>query len=171
MKELYSILLLISLVIYSEAQSDTAKSAIKDSLFTVNISDSTLILKSDSLTILAKDSLAEIIPLKNAKTLLGAASFYSRKFEGTKTATGDIFHHANLTAASNNFKLNTWVRVTNLKNGESVIVLINDRMHPTMAKKGRVVDLTSSAAKKIGLTSKIGVVKVKVEQVAKGTIE
>jgi len=171
MKELYSILLLISLVVYGEAQSDTAQSAIKDSLVILNVSDSAVILKSDSIKILDKDSLAEIAPLKNAKTLLGVASFYSRKFEGTKTATGDIFRHANLTGASNNFKLNTWVRVTNLKNGESVIVLINDRMHPSMAKKGRVVDLTSSAAKKIGLTGKVGVLKVKVEQVAKGTPE
>ena len=175
MKSLYSIFLLISLVFYSEAQSDSAIALLKDSLATTNLSDSTTISSSDSLSVSYKDSIQksipEIISEKSIKTVLGVASFYSRSFEGRKTATGEIFRHANLTAASNNFKLNTWIRVTNLKNGESVIVRINDRMHPTMAKKGRVVDLTSTAAKKIGLLGKNGVIKVKTEQVSKGTLE
>jgi rare lipoprotein A len=102
---------------------------------------------------------------KKDKGLFGIASFYSPELEGTETATGEIFEHACLTAASNNFKLNTWVKVTNLRNGKSVVVRINDRMHPRMAEKGRVVDLTLSAAKKIGLTFLAGLAKVKVEQV------
>src|SRR3954463_9517067 len=61
-------------------------------------------------------------------TLYGIASFYSANLDSTITATGEIYTHGKLTAASNNFKLNTWVRVTNLKNGRSVIVRINDRM-------------------------------------------
>jgi len=106
----------------------------------------------------------KIAPKKD-KSLLGIASFYSPNLEGTETATGEIFEHACLTAASNNFKLNTWVKVTNLRNGKSVVVRINDRMHPRMAEKGRVVDLTLSAAKKIGLTFLAGLAKVKVEPV------
>jgi len=104
----------------------------------------------------------KIVPKKD-KSLFGIASFYSPNLEGTETATGEIFEHACLTAASNNFKLNTWVKVTNLRNGKSVVVRINDRMHPRMAEKGRVVDLTLSAAKKIGLTFLAGLAKVKVE--------
>ena len=103
-------------------------------------------------------------PIKD-KGLLGIASFYSPELEGTETATGEIFEHDGLTAASNNFKLNTWVKVTNLRNGKSVVVRINDRMHPKMAEKGRVVDLTLSAAKNIGLSLLAGLAKVKVEPV------
>jgi rare lipoprotein A len=98
----------------------------------------------------------------SGKILNGTASFYSLKFEGRKTATGEIFRHAKLTGASNNFKLNTWVRVTNLSNGRSVVVKINDRMHKKMKKKGRIVDLSRSAAQKIGITHG-GLAKVKVE--------
>jgi len=101
----------------------------------------------------------------DAKSLLGTASFYSADLEGTETATGETFEHEGFTAASNNFKLNTWVKVTNLRNGKSVVVRINDRMHPEMAQKGRVVDLTLSAAKKIGLSFLAGLTKVKGEPV------
>ncbi|BAV08464.1 rare lipoprotein A [Filimonas lacunae] len=100
----------------------------------------------------------------------GVASFYSKSLEGTKTSTGETFRHQKMTAASNNFKLGTWVRVTNLRNDKTVIVRINDRMHKKMAKKGRVVDLSYSAAKKLAFISR-GVVKVKVEAVPKGTEE
>ncbi|HCL04697.1 MAG TPA: septal ring lytic transglycosylase RlpA family lipoprotein, partial [Chitinophagaceae bacterium] len=65
-------------------------------------------------------------------------------------------------AASNHFKLNTLVRVTNLKNNKSVIVLINDRMHNKMKRKGRVVDLTKHAAKELDFV-KSGLTKVSVQ--------
>lgn len=100
--------------------------------------------------------------LKKRTAITGTASYYSKKFEGRKTATGEHFHHKNLTGASNNFKLNTWVKVTNIKTGAFVVVRINDRMHRNMKKKGRVIDLTRSAAAKIGILSK-GLAKVKVE--------
>ena len=106
----------------------------------------------------------------NQQVLKGIASFYSKNLEGTKTATGEIFHHNQMTAASNNFKLNTWVRVTNLRNDKSVVVRINDRMHKRMAKKGRIIDLTRSAAKKLGFLSR-GLTKVTVEPVPEGTEE
>jgi rare lipoprotein A len=102
--------------------------------------------------------------------LYGVASFYSMHFEGVKTATGEIFSQKKLTAASNHFKLNTWLRVTNLSNGKSVIVRVNDRMHPRMAKKGRVVDLTRTGATTLGFLRK-GLTRVKVEKVAKGTVD
>lgn len=102
------------------------------------------------------------------KVITGKASFYSKSLDGTKTATGEIFRNKNFTAASNHFKLNTWVRVTNLSNGKSVVVRINDRMHRKMAKKGRIVDLSRAAAAKLGFISK-GITRVKAEVVPKDT--
>lgn len=92
----------------------------------------------------------------------GIASFYSKILDGTLTSTGERYKNAKYTAASNFFKLNTLVRVTNLKNGMSVLVRINDRMHPSMMRKGRVIDLSQSAAKKLLLNSH-GIVRVNVE--------
>jgi len=96
------------------------------------------------------------------KIIRGIASYYSHKFEGRITSTGEIFGNKNLTGASNNLKLNTWVKVTNLKNGKFVIVRINDRMHPRMKKKGRVIDLSRFAAKKLDFME-AGLAKVKLE--------
>jgi len=96
--------------------------------------------------------------------ITGIASFYGASFEGTLTATGEIFNNSKYTAACNLFKLNTLVRVTNMRNGRSVLVRINDRMHPNMLKLGRVVDLSRTAAQKINLGSK-GIVKVTLDAV------
>lgn len=102
----------------------------------------------------------------DSSTKYGIASFYSKSLDSTKTATGEIFLNSKLTAASNNYRLNTIVKVTNIRNGRTVIVRINDRMHPKMAKKGRIVDLSRAAARKLGFLSK-GLTKVKVEVVPK----
>ncbi len=99
------------------------------------------------------------------KPITGIASFYSANLDGTKTATGERYRNKKLTAASNNFKLNTLVLVTNQKNNKSVIVRINDRMHPRMKKKGRVVDLSGSAAQALDMV-KDGLVKVKVQEIS-----
>jgi rare lipoprotein A len=102
-------------------------------------------------------------PSKNIIT--GFATYYAKQFEGGQTATGEIFHHSKFTAASNSFALNTWVRVTNILTGRSIIVRINDRMHPRMSQKGRIVDLTYTAAKQLQIITK-GVSKVKVEVIS-----
>jgi rare lipoprotein A (peptidoglycan hydrolase) len=96
----------------------------------------------------------------------GTASYYSLKFEGRKTATGAKFSHAKYTAASNYFPLGVYVKVLNPKNNLFVIVKINDRMAKSMSKKGRIVDLTSVAAKEIGIF-KHGIGKVLVQKVEK----
>ena len=96
----------------------------------------------------------------------GTASYYSLKFEGRKTATGAKFSHAKFTAASNYFPLGIYVKVLNPKNNLFVIVKINDRMAKSMSKKGRIVDLTSVAAKEIGIF-KHGIGKVLVQKVEK----
>lgn len=94
----------------------------------------------------------------------GLASFYSAGLHGTLTSTGERYRNSKYTAASNLFKLNTLVRVTNMQNGFTVLVRINDRMHPNMLKKGRVIDLSGAAAKKIHSRA-TGVVQVNVEAV------
>jgi rare lipoprotein A len=101
-------------------------------------------------------------------TLYGVASYYSPYFDSLKTATGEMYLHSKLTGASNFYKLNTWVRVTNLRNGRSVVVRINDRMARRMAGKGRVIDLSRSAAKILGFM-KSGITKVRLIKVPKGT--
>ena len=98
------------------------------------------------------------------KVFYGLASFYANKFNGRKTASGEIFDQNKMTCACNAVKLGTWLRITNVHNGKSVIVKANDRIHPKMR---RVVDLTSGAAKKIGITSKNGLGRVKVEVLGK----
>ena len=94
-----------------------------------------------------------------SQTLYGQASFYNDKFNGRKTASGEKFSQKKLTAACNKLPLGTKIKVTNIGNGKSVIVKVNDRLHPKMK---RIVDLSKAAAKKIGLTT-AGITKVKVE--------
>jgi len=86
------------------------------------------------------------------------ASFYSKSFNGRKTATGDTYWDHLLTAASNIYKLGTRLLVVNKSTGKKVEVVVNDRMAPHM--KGRV-DLSRSAFQKIASVHS-GVVPVKV---------
>ena len=96
--------------------------------------------------------------------ITGIASFYSKSLNGTLTSNGERFSNAKLTAACNLFKLNTIVRVTNLRNGTYVLVRVNDRMHPRMLQKGRIIDLSQAAAKKLIINTK-GLVKVTIEAI------
>ena len=93
------------------------------------------------------------------KILYGTASFYSNSFHGKRTANGETFSQQKLTAACNVLPLGTWIKVTNLRNGKSVTVKINDRLHPKMT---RVVDLSRAAADKLNYI-KSGLTRVKVE--------
>ena len=97
--------------------------------------------------------------VSNDKVHYGTASFYANKFHGRKTANGEIFSQQKLTAACNTINMNTWVKVTNLRNKKTVVVKINDRMHP---KNKRLIDLSHAAAKQLGYTGH-GLAKVKVE--------
>ena len=92
----------------------------------------------------------------------GIASFYHDKFVGRKTATGEVFDNNKYTAASNTHKLGTYVKVTNLTNGEVVYVKVNDRM---AANNHRLLDLTSQAASDLRFRN-AGTTKVKVEPVS-----
>jgi rare lipoprotein A len=93
----------------------------------------------------------------------GIASYYSNKFVGKKTANGEIFSQQKLTAACNILPLGTWIKVTSIRNNESVVVKINDRMNKN---NKRLVDLTLLAAKKLNYVHS-GIIKVKIEVVNK----
>ena len=100
---------------------------------------------------------------KTTKIQYGTASFYANKFNGRKTASGEVFNQNKLTAAHNGLPLGTWIKVTNLKNKRSVVVRINDRL---AHNNNRLVDLSRAGASKLGYTSH-GLAKVKVEVVGK----
>jgi rare lipoprotein A len=92
-------------------------------------------------------------------TAVGHASFYADKFIGKKTASGEVFSQEKLTCAHNTYPFGSKVRVTNLKNGKTVILKVNDRLHH---RNPRLVDLTRAAASKLDFR-KTGIIKVKVE--------
>ncbi len=93
------------------------------------------------------------------RVLYGLASYYADKFHGRQTATGEIFSQGKVTAACNVLPLGTWIRVTNLKNGKSIKVRTNDRLHP---KTRRIVDMSYEAARQLGYISQ-GLTRVKIE--------
>lgn len=105
-------------------------------------------------------------PKKATRVFYGQASFYANKFNGRRTASGETFDQKKLTCACNVLPLGTWIKVTNLKNKRTVIVKVNDRIHPKMK---RVVDLSRAAAQKLGYVSS-GLTRVRVELVDKKAI-
>jgi rare lipoprotein A len=90
----------------------------------------------------------------------GLASYYADKFEGRKTASGEIYRHSDLTAAHPSLPFGTMLKVTNLNNNKSVIVRVNDR-GPFV--KGRIIDVSKSAAIRLEAIND-GIVKVTVEK-------
>jgi len=92
----------------------------------------------------------------------GMASWYGGKFQGRQTASGEIFDTNKFTAAHKTLAFGTLVKVTNLENGKSTVVRINDR-GPFIP--GRIIDLSRVAAVAIGLAGK-GVAKVRIEELS-----
>jgi len=90
--------------------------------------------------------------------MLGLASFYS---EDTETASGDRFDKHGLTAAHPTLPFGTRLRVTNVRNGRSVTVRVNDR-GPFVG--GRIIDVTSAAAEALGMVN-AGIAKVTLDVV------
>ena len=80
---------------------------------------------------------------------VGTASWYGRYFHGKATASGEPFNMYQFTAAHRHLPLGTMVQVTNLRNGESVVVRVNDR---GPMPKSRIIDLSYGAARMIGLS-------------------
>jgi rare lipoprotein A len=98
---------------------------------------------------------------------IGAASWYGDAFHGRLTANGEIYDQTHLTAAHPTMPLPSYARVTNLSNGSSVIVRVNDR---GPYARGRIIDLSRRAAEMLDYTN-TGTAKVKVEYVGRAPIE
>ena len=96
---------------------------------------------------------------KKKKVEKGEASYYADKFEGCTTASGEVYSGKKMTAAHRTLEFGTIVRVTNLTNGKSVEVRINDR---GPFKKGRIIDVSKAAAKKLDMLT-AGVIQCTVE--------
>jgi len=112
--------------------------------------------------------LAEAIPEYRQ---VGIASWYGGRHQGRLTASGEVFDENKLTAAHRTLPLVTWARVTNLENGRSIEVKVNDR-GPYI--DGRVIDLSTRAAEELGMTEQ-GLARVEItalpEQTASSTVE
>jgi rare lipoprotein A len=89
-------------------------------------------------------------PLPHARSFsqYGRASWYGMEFHGKKTANGEIYNMYDMTAAHKTLPFDTYVSVRNLKNNKTAIVRINDR---GPFARGRIIDLSYSAAKKLGI--------------------
>ena len=102
--------------------------------------------------------------IAQSDSAVGYASFYSNKFIGKKTASGEVFRQDKLTCAHNTLPMGTLLKVTNLKNDKTVTVRVNDRLHH---RNPRLVDLSSAAAKTLDFQYS-GVIKVRVEVLKRG---
>lgn len=93
---------------------------------------------------------------------VGFASFYGPEFHGRRTASGERYDSNALSAAHRTLPFGTLVRVTNLKNGKSVVVTITDR---GPFRRGRIVDVSRRAARELGFL-RAGVTRVRLEVVS-----
>ena len=107
----------------------------------------------------------QIESIKNhPKTQIGIASYYGKKFHKKRTANGEIFNMYKVSAAHKSYPLGTKVRVTNLENGKSIKLVINDRV-PFV--KGRIIDLSYKAARKLDFVNQ-GTTKVRIDVIRLG---
>lgn len=93
----------------------------------------------------------------------GIASYYADEYHGKKTASGEIYNMNDFTAAHPSLEFGIKLLIRNLKNNKTVVVRVNDRM-PNF--KGRVIDLSFAAAKKLDMISD-GTVEVKIYKIGK----
>jgi rare lipoprotein A len=97
----------------------------------------------------------------------GTASWYGKKFHGQKTSSGEVYDMYGMTAAHRTLPIPSYARVTNLANGKSVVIRINDR-GPFHSE--RIIDLSYAAAYKLGYVT-AGSARVEVESVGAMTAE
>lgn len=99
-----------------------------------------------------------VLPKAQGYEAVGIASWYGKKFQGRKTASGERFDMFAMSGAHRSLPLPSYVRVTNLSNKKSVVIRINDRGPFT---KNRLIDVSYAAAVKLGLLA-TGSARVKV---------
>ena len=149
-------LALFAIITSSSAHADTHKmygiQGDKLSIITKVPAPSTYSVKGQTYTTKTEDD-------AKSYTKEGMASYYHLKFNGRRTASGDVYNSTQFTAAHKTLPINSYALVTNLHNNRKVIVRINDR-GPFSDK--RLIDLSHAAAKEIGLIS-LGMGHVRIE--------
>lgn len=105
---------------------------------------------------------ADISDVETPRVQTGYASYYALARNHMRTASGEFEDPMALTAAHSHLPLGSWVKVTNLLNGRSVTVRINDRNDP---QGSRLIDLSRRAARMVGMMT-VGIARVRIEQVA-----
>ena len=128
---------------------------------------SVIILLAAIMTVLPKpkDQKVTAMPSITKFNRTGKASWYSKRSPGVnlRTANNEIFNDNAMTCAMWGVQFGRRIRVTNLSNGKSVVVRVNDRgPHERFVRKGRVIDLTKAAYAKLG-ASESGLILVEVE--------
>lgn len=139
---MHRIKLLIMLLLIIEACTSSPRFLIKDK--------KTLSAEND----LNKYSNSEVL-----ETQIGTASYYADQFDGKITYSGEVYNMFGLSAAHPFYQMGTIVRVTNLSNGKSVVIPINDRMP---FRPDRIIDLSLGVAQKLDMIN-VGITEVKVE--------
>ena len=155
-------LVLFAIITSFSAHADTHKmygiQGDKLSIITTVPAPSTYSVKGQTYTTKTEDD-------AKSYTKEGMASYYHLKFNGRRTASGDVYNSTQFTAAHKTLPINSYALVTNLHNNRKVIVRINDR-GPFSDK--RLIDLSHAAAKEIGLISRgMGQVRIEALHVAK----
>ena len=92
---------------------------------------------------------------------MGRADFFGDDLEGHLTASGEVFRNEGMTAASQDFALGTRLRVTNLKNGRSTVVRVNDR---GVLRRGFIIRVTRRVAEQLDFIN-AGSARVKLEKI------
>ena len=105
------------------------------------------------------ESYDENTNIKPLETVKGIASYYADKYHGKQTSNGEIYDMYGLTAAHKTYPFGTIVKITNLSNGKSVKLRINDRMPDY---NPRLIDVSYGAAIKLDMLTS-GIAKVKLE--------
>ncbi|MBC8226317.1 MAG: septal ring lytic transglycosylase RlpA family protein [Gammaproteobacteria bacterium] len=107
----------------------------------------------------------QIEAIKNhPRVQVGIASYYGSKFHKKRTANGEIFNMYKVSAAHKTYPLGTKVKVTNLENGKSIKLIINDR---GPFAKSRILDLSYKAARKLDFVNQ-GTTKVRIDVIRLG---
>ena len=124
--------------------------------------NSKTVVKKKKTTSEKDKSVAETSSAVSTMATTGVASYYHNKFNGRKTASGEVFSNNKLTAAHRIYPFGTYLKVTNVANGKSVVVKVNDRGPFT---KGKELDLSRKAFMDITDNPNKGNLQVNIEVV------
>lgn len=123
---------------------------------------SKMVVKKKKTTSEKDKSVVETSSAVSTMATTGVASYYHNKFNGRKTASGEVFSNNKLTAAHRTYPFGTYLKVTNVANGKSVLVKVNDRGPFT---KGKELDLSRKAFMDITDNPNKGNLQVNIEVV------